>query len=209
MNKNSVLMFDFDGVIVDSFEIDVREFIDACQEMGLYDINSPEDVLELFDGNVYEMLLEKGLSKSGIDDLIKLHEIKMEPHLKDLELFDGMKECLTTLSKNNIIYIITSNSSKTVEGTLRKYEINFIEEILGVENEKSKVKKISNIIEKFPKHPSYYIGDTIGDIIEGKKAGAKTIGVTWGWHGKEKLISADPDYIVEEPFALISLLQEN
>jgi phosphoglycolate phosphatase-like HAD superfamily hydrolase len=44
------------------------------------------------------------------------------------------------------------------------------------------------------------------DKIEGKKAGAVTVAVTWGWHSKEKLADASPDHMVHTPAELVTLL---
>ena len=51
----------------------------------------------------------------------------------------------------------------------------------------------------------YYVGDTTGDIKEGKQAGIKTVGVTWGWHSKEKMAAAGPNYLVDHPRELLQL----
>ena len=34
---------------------------------------------------------------------------------------------------------------------------------------------------------SWYVGDTVGDIVEGKESGVGTIAVTWGWQRLEAL----------------------
>jgi len=51
----------------------------------------------------------------------------------------------------------------------------------------------------------YYIGDTTGDIKEGKEAGVKTVGVTWGWHSKALLAASRPDYLFDTPEDLLQL----
>ncbi|MFO7807208.1 MAG: HAD hydrolase-like protein, partial [Candidatus Moraniibacteriota bacterium] len=75
--------------------------------------------------------------------------------------------------------------------------ITTIEEVIGADKEKSKVKKIEKVKKENPGSAIYYVGDTVGDIYEGRKAGATTIGVTWGFHDKEKMESAEPDYLVD------------
>jgi phosphoglycolate phosphatase len=71
----------------------------------------------------------------------------------------------------------------------------------------SKKEKILYAIKKYQVAPQdiYYIGDTTGDIKEGKEAGVKTVGVTWGWHSKEKMASAKPDYLFDTPQELLLL----
>ena len=71
----------------------------------------------------------------------------------------------------------------------------------------SKKDKILYAINKYQIAPEeiFYIGDTTGDIKEGKQAGVKTIGVTWGWHSKEKMAAAQPDYLFDKPEDLLQL----
>ena len=54
--------------------------------------------------------------------------------------------------------------------------------------------------------PAYYVGDTKGDMIEGKKAGAVTVAVTWGWHTADNLAEASPDHTVNTLSALENIL---
>jgi phosphoglycolate phosphatase len=71
----------------------------------------------------------------------------------------------------------------------------------------SKKEKIFYAIKKYQviSENIYYIGDTTGDIKEGREAGIKTVGVTWGWHSKEKMASAEPDYLFDTPQELLQL----
>ncbi len=52
---------------------------------------------------------------------------------------------------------------------------------------------------------TYYIGDTAGDVREAKQAGVKAVAVTWGWHSRETLEAAGPDFIVQEPEDLLKI----
>ena len=61
------------------------------------------------------------------------------------------------------------------------------------------------IKQQFPAEQYVYIGDTIGDIIEGKKANIQTIGVTWGWHTKDQLLNSNPDYLAESVQDLVTI----
>ncbi|HAF17094.1 MAG TPA: haloacid dehalogenase, partial [Peptococcaceae bacterium] len=84
--------------------------------------------------------------------------------------------------------------------------ITEFEDIVGAEKEKSKVKKIRRAMKSYPSDISYYIGDTAGDMIEAREAGAKTIAVSWGYQSAERLKKADPDYLVNSPEELTALL---
>ena len=115
---------------------------------------------------------------------------------------------LENLSKNNIVIIITSNLTNVVKESLKLKNINYFEEVIGADKETSKVKKIESIKLRYKDNDYFYIGDTKGDIIEGRKAGVKTIAVTWGWHSEEKLKEENPDFIVHTPEELVNLLEK-
>ena len=50
-----------------------------------------------------------------------------------------------------------------------------------------------------------YIGDTNTDIFTGKNAGADTVGVTWGFRGREELEEAGAVYIVDSPEQILEI----
>jgi phosphoglycolate phosphatase len=74
----------------------------------------------------------------------------------------------------------------------------------------SKEEKIAYAIDKYgiSKDKTFYIGDTVGDILEAKGAGVRSIAVTWGWHNRDRLVKAAPDYLVETPNELLKVCCE-
>lgn len=202
----NILLFDYDGVIVDSLEIFRDKVISTCKRYGSNNINSKEDFLNLFNGNFYEKLMESGIPKEKVPLMISDFQIGLEEQ-KNIKLFDGIKEMLEKLSKTNRLIIITSNVTRVVDESLKLKDITCFEEILGADKEISKVKKIEMMKSKYKGCPLYYIGDTKGDILEGKKAGVKTIAVSWGWHSKEQLEEELPDFMMDSPPELVKLFE--
>ncbi|MDF2572941.1 MAG: putative phosphatase [Sporomusa sp.] len=205
MNEPALVMFDYDGVIVDSLQVFCLNYIAACQENGLSEIKTEKDVLALFEHNVYATLLERGVTAKTIDKILKSYERRQSDYLQELKLFDSMGNALNEISKRNKTFIITSNVSSATESVLQRYDIDCFQEVIGAEKEKSKIRKIEIVRARFKELPAFYVGDTKGDMIEGKAAGAITVGVTWGWHSSEKLREARADYIVQSPQELVSL----
>ena len=202
----ALIMFDYDGVIVDSLEVFTSRFTQACRENGFNEVNASEDVLGLFDGNVYETMMSRGLDESTIDNILKRYELLQGEQLADLELFNGIKEALERISEEHQVYVITSNLSSATMRILHQNGIECFKGVIGAEKEKSKIKKIQNIMALHPGIPAYYVGDTKGDMIEGKNAGTQTIGVTWGWHTSSKLKEGFPDYLFNTPEELADFL---
>ena len=203
----ALVMFDYDGVIVDSLEVFISRFSQACLEYGFTGIHEPKDVIGLFEGNVYETMMLRGIEESTIDKILKRYEGLQGEKLANLELFVGIGEALQRISEKHYIYVITSNLSSATIKILNQNGITSFIDVIGAEKEKSKIKKIHNTMSLHPGIPAYYIGDTKGDMIEGKLAGTQTIGVTWGWHSPEKLKEGSPDYLFNTPEELANFLE--
>lgn len=202
----ALVMFDYDGVIVDSLEVFTSRFTQACRENGFKEVNVAEDVLSLFDGNVYETMMRRGLDESTINNILERYEVLQSEQLADLQLFNGIGEALIRISKIHQVYVITSNLSSATIRVLNQNGIECFRDVIGAEKEKSKIKKIHSTMSLHPGIPAFYVGDTKGDMLEGKKAGTQTIGVTWGWHTPEKIKEGSPDYLVDTPEELADLL---
>jgi len=193
MKKNKVIMFDFDGVIVDSIGIS-------------YAINKEWDVnLEYsrwqswFEGNVYQ----------GIDSYLVKEETQIEffkkykVGLNDLLPVDGIGEVLKeiNLMKYKLV-IISSGSEKAIEDFLEKYNLKqYFVEIMAPATHRSKVKKIEMILKKYKIKPNetLIVTDTIGDVKEAKEVEIKAIGVAWGVHEAKRLKENGADFIAETP----------
>jgi len=201
----NVLIFDYDGVLIDSFDLFMDHFLSSCEKFGFKEVNNKESFLKLFNGNMYESMFKMGLSKEEILKIVLNVKKGLIKDQEKIKLFDGIKESLEKLSKNNILIVVTSNDTEVVERYFKSKNIDLFDEIIGSDKEPSKIKKIEYIKSKYSGENFYYFGDTIGDITEGKKAGIKTVAVTWGWHDKSDLKKQNPDYILESPKELTNL----
>lgn len=203
----AILIFDYDGVIVDSLGVYSKLLPSLCKKYGYPQISTKDDFLSLFNNNLYESLEIKGVPKEIIIKIID--NIKLDSNeQKKLKLFRGIKEMLNQLSKNNQMFIITNSITSVVYENLKFNNINYFEDVFGADKETSKVRKIEKIKSKYGNHEYFYIGDTIGDMIEGKKAGVKVIAVTWGWHSEDSLKKENPNFIAHTTNELAELFKK-
>lgn len=196
-NAPPLLLFDYDGVIADSFDVYFHEFTRACSAYGFERLNSRDAFLRLFDGNLIAQLIKVGFPMRKLKRLADDFRPQMEKANSRIAPFPGMVEILRTLSACYPVMIITANSSHVVQQFLNANALHEIKGVLGSDIETSKVKKIRRARRNFPGCRAYYIGDTKGDMLEARRAGAIPVAAGWGWHDRERLASAHPNYIIE------------
>ena len=202
-----LFLFDFDGVIADSLDVYEKTVRDCLKDIKQPLIHSREEFLELFDDNFYESLEKKGVN---LEVFMKAAEdILAQVKIKDMKPFPDVEPVIKKLHNENLLIVISSNDYASIKETLDyfKYD-NYFCDILGSDFMFSKKEKILYAAKKYNAalENIYYVGDTTGDIKEGKQAGVKTVGVTWGWHSKEKMAAAKPDYLFDNPKELLQLV---
>lgn len=190
---SKAVIFDFDGVIVDSFEMCLETNKLFIPEM------TPEGYREKFEGNFFK--------KSNITKLDKTQfeyfDIYTEK-LKGLKAIDGIRDFLEHLSSEYDLYIVTSSIKGAVLDFLRSNDIEYFKEVFGAEEAVSKVEKIEHILNEYNHShaDTVFITDTLGDIREAEEAKIDTIAVTWGFHEAERLQKGNPQAIVNNLFEL-------
>ena len=200
-------MLDHDGVVVDSCEIFTTSFVEACRRVGLPQIATTEDVLALFDVNVYESLRAAGADDAQIREAVSRSAGALRLAMPALRPFPLMLEVLADLAEARHLVIVSSNASDVVELFLNRHGLAGVAEVAGAEAGRSKVAKIEALIARFPGQASYwFVGDTAGDMREARLAGATPLGVAWGWHGREQLEKAGAERIAETPADLLAIV---
>ncbi len=201
-----LLLFDFDGVIADSLDVFARVFMAQCRARGFDRIATTQDFLAFFDGNFVQGLRKVGFHPFKIRRLLRAFTPKIAEAMSEVQPFDGMTPLLSDAARTHPTYVITSSMTPVVEDFLTHHGVTGLRAVLGADREPSKVKKIRGAVRRHPGLPAYYVGDTRGDMIEGREAGSITVAVTWGWHETSRLRGACPDHVVHTPDDLRKLL---
>ena len=202
------LLFDFDGVIVDSLSVAYR-LIEGMNP-GL----SLEEMLLLYEGNVreeFDKTLEEPKARTLVFDRDKFYPQYMETILSDGPI-QGISKMLRDLSKTHELSIVSSSESGPIEQFLKEFSIRqHFGDILGGDKEPSKIRKIEMVCEKHGSTPTdcLFITDTLGDIREAREAGTSSIGVSWGYHSVETLQMDSPTVIVNHPDEIIDRVHKH
>ncbi|HPK21262.1 MAG TPA: HAD family hydrolase [Smithella sp.] len=201
-----LFLFDFDGVLVDSLDVYEKTVKDNLQKIKQPVVQSREEFLELFEDNFYTSLKNKGIDLNVF--MKAAEDILAQVRITDMKPFPDVAPVIEALHKNHCLIVVSSNDYASIKEALDLFHFNdYFRDILGSDFMFSKKEKILYAAEKYHVEPNkiYYIGDTTGDIKEGKQAGVKTVGVTWGWHSRERMAAAEPDYLFDTPGELLQL----
>lgn len=194
--KKSFILFDFDGVIADSFgpAFEISKMI--CPHLT-------EDVYKKrFEGNINDWEEPiNGHTKECRNDVDFF--AKYIPRLeKDVKLVPGIKKIITELQKHYELIVISSTITSPIQKFLEKNNLAsaFIQ-IMGNDVHKSKVEKMKMVLEKYriASKNCVFITDTLGDMREAEKMTIGTIGITWGFHAEDTLLLGKPFRLVKKP----------
>lgn len=206
----AIILFDFDGVLADTLE-DILEFArEACAQMGLERDPKPADLDALETMSFFDFGRQLTVPPDNITGFVDrcLHMFNQKPHPP--KIFQGMEQVVAQAAKHNTLAIITGNSTPTVEAFLVKYGLRKqIKLVIGVERKASRPEKIKialNELER-PNENVYMVGDSLSDIRAARETGIKNIAVGWGHQSTSRLMTANPDYLVNSPQELSELLK--
>lgn len=192
------VLFDFDGVIADSFALsfDVSRQFNPELDDARY--------RALFESNIYESLKRiRGWDKKDRSDE---YFSEFNPRMKnEVHLFSGMDDVIEGMKDEYMLAIVSSTPSVAIHEFLARYRLapNFTD-VMGKDIHTSKVEKMRMIFEKHgtTADDCVFITDTLGDMREAEEHGMGAIGVSWGMHAHATLEKGIPFRIVEKPSEL-------
>ncbi len=202
--KKKIILFDFDGVILDSFEAafsTVRELDPAMSD--------EKSFRSYFDDNINSW--RKGLSEEEINKGDKMFFKRYLPRLRRSKIFPGMKEVISVLSKKYRLIIISSSISSPIVEFIKKYNLtSCFCEIMGNDVRLYKTEKIKTVFKKYGVEAKdcVFITDTLGDMREAASVGVQSIGVSWGFQEKENMLKGKPLCIAEKPKDLLDIVSD-
>ena len=204
-----LLIFDLDGVLIDSKEYWASVVHDTLQKFG-YNI-SYEDVKKRLGPKMKDLLVQLCGSNAPLKEMLEYAgKLARDPsYLIKVRIRKGARENLIKLRSKYRFALITNAPYPFVEYILKKNDmLRFFDEIITAsENFKTKadiIKFLSQVM-KTPINQIAYIGDMVRDVEEARKAGCKSIAIP-GWNSYEELEKAKPDFLVNSLEELTSKL---
>jgi len=210
MQNIKAIIFDFDGVINNGVEVHYDFYRDLCKS---HDIEPPFSTKEEFRGWFDPRDYKTNYKNLGIS-LGDSKNVPYKEYIKrvGIPVIKGMKEVIERLRKKHILAIVSTNHKEIIKHQLEDYGILKLFKVVIGNGDVFKIKPHPEILLecleklKLSGKEAIYIGDMISDIEASRNANIKIISVTWGWDSKEELKKAKPDWIVDNPKELLSIL---
>jgi phosphoglycolate phosphatase-like HAD superfamily hydrolase len=205
-----LVIFDYDGVIVDSLDTNLKIAAQACQKIGC-PVHPSQAEIERLENIAFDDLGRQiGVPENKIPKFTEIVFDFLAQNAISPPIFPGIKEVIQKLKRKSHIAIITTNVKTAVSQVLESGGLcQDIDLVMGAEQNSSKSEKICQAMAAFNVSSSftYMIGDAVSDIREAHKAGVNSIAVNWGYHPKEKLLQAFPDHMVNAPEDIMAIVR--
>lgn len=208
------IVFDFDGTLADSAKgIIVTEW-ELLKELGL-PYRTEGQIMAAIGLPLKEALHIGGNIPLDIIDYAskRYHEMFFDIAPRYITLFPKVKQTLNLLFRRGIpMAIATSRSRDSLDLLLKSLEIDGLFKLCitagDVEHHKPEPEPVIKILETLSWKPdqTLVVGDTTFDILMGSRAGCHTLGVTYGNHSRETLLTANPTYLTDAFEAIVNLL---
>ncbi|NUJ97368.1 HAD family hydrolase [Candidatus Gracilibacteria bacterium] len=195
------IIFDFDGVIVDSFHFHFEK-VKAFSGVDISD----EQFRSLHYGNFFEHNLEaiKNIEWEKYRDYVYTEQ-------REISVDENIKRDIEKLSQNYHIFIISSGGERNIFACLETNNIHHhFQKIMGLETCQSKQEKFENLIQEYglKKEEILFVTDTLGDIKEANNVGIKTIAIVGNYSKKEILEIGNPLLIIHNFEELLPFLEK-
>ena len=193
-----LLVFDWDGTIIDSAATITECIRDASRELGLEvpDRSRASHVIGLGLHDAMRMAVP-GLPAERYPEFVASYRKHFLERKDSMQLFDGMRELLDRLSRKHLLAIATGKSRRGLDRDLEFHNLGPLfaaSRCADETNPKPHPAMLREIIEELAvrKDASLMIGDTSHDLEMARAAGVDALAVTYGAHPEESLRACDP-----------------
>jgi phosphoglycolate phosphatase len=203
------IIFDYDGVIVDSFAGVFLVYQKICDYFG---VACPEDIEEFrkkYGYNYLECLTNLGVDEKNFDEAQRIYQTEIIKINHDI--FAGILEVIAKLSSKYKLYLVSASHSSEVLPKIEKFGLSkYFEQIYcGADQRTRKSVMMSQVISDNNYSPEEIIsiGDRAIDYVASKGAGLSDehiIMVTYGWGLDKNLIGEAK--IADNPMEILNFI---
>jgi pyrophosphatase PpaX len=207
-----VVLFDFDGTVIDSGAIIIASMRHATKTVLGRDIPDEELGRAVGGSGLVEQM--RLIDPDLVDELVACYRAHNEPLHAELAECAGMTDVLTRLKEEGRrLGVVTAKRRETVNLAFSYLPLeHFFDVVVGsddTERHKPDPQPLVHALDllRVDRGEAVYVGDSPFDIRAAKAAGMHSVAVTWGRiHPRERLEAERPDAVVDTSAELLAVL---
>lgn len=220
------VIFDLDGTLVQTREASWKVFekVSAAHHLG---INSPEQFYEMFADNFFVSLRNLCRDAAHAETVENEFMRSLGSDYAPL-MIPGMVDIVKALVPHATLAVLSSNSTQVIRRILRTNGLEYcFAHVFGGDVEPNKSTGIRRFLadaaqgsgrlcqafydesasdRTVPADSAAIITDTVGDVEAAVKSGIRAIGVAWGMHTEEQLLTAGAEFVAIWPQEILAHL---
>lgn len=209
-------LFDLDGTLVNSITdlaFSTNEVL-KLHNLPIHDISE----YNMFVGNGVKKLMERALGNDHLyllDECLREFQNIYRQHCLDHTVpYPGIEELINELKKMDIKLSVVTNKPHAL--AIEIVETLFPDTFIAIYGQQDlypikpdpQSTYLALMAMKKEKHECLFIGDSQVDIDTGYFSGIESVGVTWGFRGRQELEDAGADYIVSHPCEILEIIKK-
>ena len=203
-------LFDMDGTLIDSSKAIVISIKEAARITGsrIPGNNEIKEIIHLPSHLSFNVLYPDKEIEDFNSVFLHLMRGKFKNMIKEVP---KAKMTLELLREKRIkIGIVTTKDKLSAEETIQEFQFPYDLLLTSEDTERTRpdpepLLKAIKLLNSTASQ-TFYCGDTPQDIIQGRRAGVKTIGLTTGLYSKEELEREKPDFIFDNIEEVLTIL---
>jgi phosphoglycolate phosphatase len=205
----SLVIFDFDGTVADSFAESLLAYNRVAPRLRLRRVAEAE-IAELRRMGAGQLMAVLGIPMWKLPRLMIAVRADLMDHFHAVTPVPGIGEALREVARaGHHLAIVTSNSLANVRGFLARHDLDLFPTIVAGASIFGKSTRLRRLLKAahVDSSESVYVGDTSPDIRAAREAGTAAIAVAWGFSAREPLAAETPDAVIEATSDLAPAIQ--
>jgi phosphoglycolate phosphatase len=193
-----LLVFDWDGTIIDSASTIAECIRDASRELGLQ-VPDKERASHVIGLGLHDAMriAVPGLPAQRYPEFVESYRRHFLERKDAMQLFDGMRQLLEALSQSHLLAIATGKSRRGLDRDLELHQLTALfmaSRCADETNPKPHPAMLLELMDELQVSPeqAVMIGDTSHDLEMARAAGIDALAVSYGAHPEGSLRACDP-----------------
>jgi len=207
------VLFDLDGTLIDSIRLILDSYHHTLEVHGL-PARSDKEWLDGIGTPLRVQFAEWAHDEAQMEAMIATYrDYNIHHHDSRVTVYPGVVEMVRAVRATGCRTGLVTSKNRV--GAFRGLRLAGLEEAMDVvigaddvTNPKPHREPVDLAVTHLAADPrtTVYVGDSIHDMHSGRSAGVRTAAVLWGPFGRPDLEAAEPDFWLERPADLLSLL---